>query len=130
MLVRTVIARSGEQRSAGNRIGRVEAGVVAHDVDEAANEQAGGGEEDHGEGYFDHKQSVAEQALFSCLGNAHGGGLKGIAEIETRAADGGSETEEERGEECQTDGEGEHPSIHVNRRTQLAEGKLQQLRDS
>ena len=75
-------------------------------------------------------RAMAEQALFACLGNAHGGGLKGIAEIETRAADGGSETEEERGEECQTDGEGEHPSIHVNRCTQLAEGKLQQLRDS
>src|ERR1700751_2695264 len=105
MLVRTVIARSGETVSAGKRIGRVEAGVVTHDVDE----------------------TVKEQALFACLGNAHGGGLKGIAEIETRAADGGSETKEERGEECQTDSEGEHPSIHVNRCTQLAEGKLQQL---
>ena len=48
------------------------------------------------------------------LGDAHGCGLEGGAEIETSAADGGGKAEEQRGDEGEADGEGKHPSVDLN----------------
>ncbi len=85
-----------------------------HDIDETADEQAGGGEEHDGKRDFDDEQAVAEEALLSCLGEAHSCGLEGGAEIETRAADGGHKAEEQRGDEGEADSEGKHPSVDLN----------------
>ncbi len=46
-------------------LGRIEPGVVAHDVDKAADEQASRGEEDNGERNFKHKKTMAEKPLFA-----------------------------------------------------------------
>jgi hypothetical protein len=111
---RRVVACSAEQRGAGECVGGIEAGVVAHDIDETADEQAGGGKEHDGKRDFDDEQSVAQEALLARLGEPHSGGLEGGAEIETRAADGGREAEEQRGDEGEADSEGKHPSVDLN----------------
>jgi hypothetical protein len=73
---------------------------------------------------------VAEEVLLSRLGQAHGCGLESGAEIETRAADGGREAEEQRSDKGEADGEDEHPSVDLNYGAQFAKWKPQQLRDS
>ena len=122
MLVLRLITRTGKKCCAGKRVGGVETGVVAHDVDEAADEQAGGCKKHDGECDFNDQQAMTEHALFARLADAHGGGLEGGAEIETRAADGRSESEEQRGDKGEPDGEGENPAVNVDGGTELAEG--------
>ncbi len=65
---------------------------------------------------------MAQQALFAPLREAQGSGLQGGAEIETRAADGGCEAEEQGREECKADGEGEHPSVDLTTALSLPKG--------
>jgi hypothetical protein len=102
-VLRRVKEDAGDSDAAG-----IEVAILAEELGEAADEQAGDDEEGDGAGYFGGDEEMTGALAFSPAGNTGGAGLEGGLRIDAHRAERGQQAEEEGGKDGERGGSKEH----------------------